>query len=311
MIETTGSWSRDRDRHSYFLAGDIGTTQNNAGYKYILAAVNELSDAKLDLICADAENGFHILIDSGIFWLTNKHKREHGITMDEALKLQPSEIDGFDELFTKYLKIHDRLGENAWGYIELDQGGANTKRNTRKLLQSKGINPIPVYHPLNDGWDYFDELAETHDRICLGNMVQANAKTRLRILVTLWERHRKYPDLFIHCLGMTPDQTFIGWPIDSSDSSAWLDSIRFGRMYNFGLLSKVGLSGNELLYELGCDSPLEMRVKATEVAASSMDALSRNWKNHVGNLKETLGDWEPYPPRMKGESEPQPARNRT
>ena len=60
--------------------------------------------------------------------------------------------------------------------------------------ESLGLKPIPVYHPLLDGWDYFDELAAQYDRICFGNIVQAPAATRIRLLHTLWERHRRYPD---------------------------------------------------------------------------------------------------------------------
>jgi hypothetical protein len=45
----------------------------------------------------------------------------------------------------------DRLS----GYTELDQGGRDHKRRTRTRLHDLGLNPIPVYHPFNDGWDYF------------------------------------------------------------------------------------------------------------------------------------------------------------
>ena len=63
------------------------------------------------------------------------------------------------------------------------------------MLEQMGLRPIPVYHPFNDGWDYFDYLAERYDRICFGNVVQADRETRKRLVATAWERHRKYPHL--------------------------------------------------------------------------------------------------------------------
>lgn len=136
--------------------------------------------------------------------------RAHGLTMDQALSLAPDDIDGFDWLLDRYVRVHDRFADRMWGIIELDQGGADRKRETRAHLRSLGINPIPVYHPMLDGWEYFDELASTNDRICFGNVVQASVPMRHRLLMTAYERKRAYPHLWIHLLGYgsrTPDST--------------------------------------------------------------------------------------------------------
>ena len=61
--------------------------------------------------------------------------------------------------------------------VEVDQGGRENKIKTRARLEKMGLRPIPVYHPLNDGWDYFDYLAENYDRICMGNVVNAEASS--------------------------------------------------------------------------------------------------------------------------------------
>ena len=112
------------------------------------------------------------------------------MTMDEVLSMAPEKLDGFDSLFDKYVRIIKEIGEESWGYIEIDQGGKDNKIKTRDRLHKLGFNPIPVYHPLVDGWDYFDYLAERYDRICLGNIVQAQNETRKRLLATMWERKR-------------------------------------------------------------------------------------------------------------------------
>ena len=122
------------------------------------------------------------------------------------------------------------IGDKVWGYIELDQGGRENKIITRQKLERTGCRPMPVYHPLNDGWEYFDYLAERYDRICFGNIVQADRPTRLRLIHTAWERKKKYPKLWIHLLGMTANQWLLALPINSCDSSSWISSLRWGTL---------------------------------------------------------------------------------
>lgn len=261
LIATDGTWYRE-DRPAYFLAGRVGLGEVDIPYDFWLVAVNELvgKDGKIkgnaakyvELLIA---RGARVLIDSGIFWLTNEHKRAHGISMDEALSLPPAQIDGFEWLWKAYFTVYKAFGANAWGYIELDQGGAVNKRITRAKLHDAGIKPMPVYHPLNDGWDYLDELASTHDRICMGNIVQARQDLRVRLFHTLSERHRLYPDLWVHNLGMTPNQWANGLPFDSCDSSTWLKMIRWGDGCGDVCMGKTFrlLTLHDFRYELGSD----------------------------------------------------------
>jgi GTP cyclohydrolase I len=170
-----------------------------------------------------------MLFDSGIFWLTQNHMRNHpGVTMDEALALAPDEIDGFHDLWDVYVDTVREHEDRLWGYIELDQGGSVNKRKTRAKLEKLGLRPIPVYHPLNDGWDYFDELCSEYDRVCFGNIVQANSRTRKHLLATLWERKRRYPNVWVHVLGLTPNEVTTVYPVNSCDSSSWSYAIRYG-----------------------------------------------------------------------------------
>ena len=182
---------------------------------------------------ASIESGCPTFLDSGVFWLTNQHKKTHGTTMDEALALAPEEIDNFDWLFDVYVEVVKEVGDQLWGYNELDQGGKENKIRTRARLEGMGLRPIPVYHPLNDGWDYFDELAKEYDRICFGNLVQAPPPVRKRLLATAFERHAEYPDLFIHFLGITPNEIQMALPFDSCDSSAWIAIRKFAHSVRF------------------------------------------------------------------------------
>lgn len=198
-------------------------------HDWLLIAVNELEAAtSVAQVKRHAEAGKHVFIDSGVFNLTNVHARRHNVCMDEALTLAPEQIDGFEDLFVRYVELVRDLGDKIWGYIEIDQGGRENKIKTRAKLEALGLRPIPVYHPFNDGWDYFDHLAENYDRICLGNVVQADIETRKRLIATAWERRRRYPNLWIHALGLTPSVLTTAFPINSCDSSTWVSANRWG-----------------------------------------------------------------------------------
>ena len=306
MITTDGAWS-PADRHVYFLAGSIAPEMGEL-HPFVLAAVNELVQPdgrvkadRVDLLADLAASGARVLIDSGVFWLTNQHKRAHGITMDEALALPPDEIDGFGWLWDGYLEVHRALRDVAWGFIELDQGGAENKRLTRARLNDLGVNPMPVYHPLNDGWDYFDELASSHDRLCMGNIVQAPAPLRLRLLHTLAERHRLYPDLWVHVLGYTANQWVNGIPVDSCDSSSWLSGRRWAGPKDSVMHRRTFEMDYGWRYRYGADpEDLDGYNRASHLEVAMMHYQWRGWLHWDQRLRDEL-DPPAYPAPMEGE----------
>jgi hypothetical protein len=170
-----------------------------------------------------------VLLDSGIFGLAQRHRQKHpDMALHDVLSLPPEAIEGFDWLWDTYVTIARRFESDLWGYIELDQGGPENKRRMRRRLEKLGLRPMPVYHPINDGWDYFDELAREYDRIAVGNVVHANLNQRRHLCATLWERRRRYPHLWIHLLGFTLNEVVTVYPTSSCDSSSWVYAIRYG-----------------------------------------------------------------------------------
>ena len=231
MKETSGGTYDKKDSFIYFIATNTShQLQVSEKHEHLLIAVNELRSGSGELAFERVlEKNIKYFLDSGIFNLTNEHARKYNVTMDEALALAPTEIHGFDDLWQSYVRLTTTYHDRLWGFIELDQGGAENKRKTRKRYEEEtGLVPIPVYHPLNDGWDYFDELCEGYDRICFGNIVQARPEVRKRLITTLFERQRKYPNVWIHILGYTPSEWANALPwYGSCDSSAWLANIRW------------------------------------------------------------------------------------
>lgn len=298
MINTEGAtFKPTEDKYCYFLASDVMTLRKlGESYPYMLIAVNELrKNDHIEAVKSMCETaGVKLFLDSGIFWLTNEHARKTGIRMDQALALAPEQIPGFDELMERYLRMVDALRPHLWGYIELDQGGRENKIRTRAKLEGMGLKPIPVYHPLNDGWDYFDHLAQNYDRICFGNVVQAAVPVRKRLIATAWERQRKYPHLWIHLLGLTPNQWQYAMPISSADSSSWLSSVKWSGYRERAAGQGFSDLGPDYLYQLGSDpdSPAG-HTKALRLAAYGQAMHVRSWRNHVRHL-ESLG-FEAFP----------------
>jgi hypothetical protein len=265
----------------YFFAASANALARASVQPYVLLAVNEMmtdnENGTVELLLQGLiRNGNHVFVDSGIFWLTNIHKREHGITMNEALALHPKDIDGFDALFDRYVEVARRYGNDVWGYIELDQGGVNRKRETRRELESMGLAPIPVYHPLNDGRDYLEELMCEYDRICFGNIVQANRAVRQRLLHVMWEARCRHPDVWIHILGLTPSEVSLAFPSNSADSSSWLTGVRWHRAERERAMLK-GISGypRNQAYLLG-DS--DSHAYAYDQAVASYATIGRTWE---------------------------------
>jgi hypothetical protein len=282
MIHTGGRWDPN-EPPCYFIAGDIRSLVEaiKVHCDHLLLAINDLHGAEdLELVNMFCRRGKRVFIDSGVFNLANSHARAHQIPMDQALQLAPESIDGFADLFERYVQLMQTIGADCWGYVELDQGGRDNKIRTRARLEALGLRPIPVYHPLNDGWDYFDELASTYDRICFGNVVQADRATRIRLLATAFERRRKYPGLWIHMLGMTPNQWLNAYPINSCDSSTWLRLVRWPAAHraHVALQPFTGLS-RDYTYDFAADADAPSgHKKARQLGAYDAHMLMENWR---------------------------------
>lgn len=289
--KTAGTWD-PKAWPIYFAAGEtLALERGSPCMQYVLAEVNALKDERClnrlrGLFAADKS----VLIDSGVYVLSTQHAAAHNMSMDEALGLAPDKVDGFAELLERYVSIISEFGPKAWGYIEIDQGGRENKIKTRAKLEAKGLRPIPVYHPFNDGWDYFDYLAERYDRICFGNVVQAESAVRKRLIATAWERRRKYPHLWIHALGLTASELTTAFPVNSCDSSTWLSAIRWGvphaRIANQG----GGQLGVEFLYDRDDDVDSERGcIKAIAMCGYDAHIMARTMGTIAAEQRDVLG----------------------
>lgn len=311
--KTEGGTFDPADRCLYFTAGGPGPVSDSvAPYRtggeypvdrrrHVLLAVNDCMGKSGEAVLARmVDEGHRVMLDSGIFWLTNEHKRATGITMNEALQLPPQAIAGFDELFERYVELATTYGPRLWGYVELDQGGRKNKIKTRQRLHDLGLSPIPVYHPLNDGWDYFDELATGYDRVCFGNIVQAPPAARVRLLHTLWERRRAYPKLWVHVLGYSPNDWSLLFPFDSCDSSSWLNSLRYPQaLTEVAMLRRLSTLDHQFRYEL---NDAESEALAGAFCGEAATQTATVWRDALAAAPPGA----PYPRRRSKEGELKP-----
>lgn len=291
-VKKTGGGTFDREaKQIYFIASNPSTFKFFDGKTYNynrLIAVNELKeDVHDEFFHKMVTEPGRVFLDSGVFSLAAHHAKKKGISHDEGLKTPLAEIEGFDDLYERYCMLVTQYEDKLWGYVELDIGGTQQKRETRAGLEKLGLRPIPVYHPLNDGWDYFDELAQQYDRICVGNIVQASRYIRLRIMATIHRRKQAYPNLWIHLLGMTPNEWSNAFPMESTDSSTWLAAVRWPDAWRERACQRpVSRFSEKYVYILG-DMPTWSQ--AVKLIAVQSELNQRNWADYIGQQREITG----------------------
>lgn len=257
-MKATSGGTFDHDQHGlYFIAG-APVAVADVPHRNVLVAVNEVNGAKQrDYLDRMLDEGRRVLLDSGIFNLAMSHAKAHDLSMDTALTVPPEEVDGFPDLRDAYYDLATTYQDRLWGIVELDQGGAAVKPITRATIEKDtGIIPMPVYHPMLDGWDYYDTLAQQYDRLCFGNIVKASPPMRLRLVHTAYERARAYPHLFTHLLGLTPNENTLALAMRGSfDSSSWLKGVRWMPSWmGWSMLKMVAHYPPDMWYRAGVDS---------------------------------------------------------
>lgn len=282
MKKTSGKFN-PKDKPIYFLASQPGDVTKF--HRDFLVAINEIKSANANEIFSKSLlSDNRVFVDSGVFSLAMEHAKRHEIPHDQALRVPIDEIDGFEELFNLYCDLASKYQDDVWGIVEIDLGGREQKIKTRAKLEKKGLRPIPVYHPLNDGWDYFDQLGKDYDRICLGNIVQASRYVRKHLVATIWERKmRKFPDLWIHVLGLSPNELLCAYPMNSCDASSWLNVVRWNGYHERSLMKTISALPKDFQYQLGDRKTWE---KGKSMGAVGSSFVMRNYFNFLNSLKE-------------------------
>ena len=254
------------DNISNFQGSEIETFLDN-----FLFPINGLDGNNMTYIEKLLSMGKTVLIDSGIFSLAADYARKKQIPLHEAFAVNPAKFDGFSKLFDAYVSIIGKLKERVWGYIEMDIGGQDNKIAIRSQIESMGLSPMPVYHPLNDTPEYFDYLAERYPRICVGNLVDASPDLKNRIIWDIDRRRKKHPHLWIHFLGISLSPHCFTFQVDSCDSSGIASLFRWHKIESKILLKDMDfIQRKYFTYRT-----TEERKKAYKISAVNVDSYIR------------------------------------
>lgn len=149
--------------------------------------------------------GLHIFLDSGAF---SAWKSGVEINIDE---------------YIQYIK-DNHIGK----YIVLDVvGNPEETYKNQKYMESKGLQPIPVFH-LGSDFKYLQQLAdEEYYYICLGGTVGSSREKRIEFFDKCFN---KFPNTYFHGLGMTDPKLMKKYPWFSVDSTTWLIGRKFCKL---------------------------------------------------------------------------------
>ncbi len=295
MKLTDGNWS-PKDDLIIFAAGNSGTstfsersaqvvkgTRDESMYERSKSLTGQISklisllslgDQGWDKIL-DKEIHYHerLFLDSGVFGLAAEHARRHDMSHNQALSTPVDQIDGWHQFVAWYIEVCTKFKDIFWGYVELDLGGTAQKIKTREYLESQGLRPIPVWHPLQDGLEYGEMLMESYDRICLGNLVKSDEKTRLTVLRALAHvKGRK--KTWVHALGLAPVPFAHAFPINSLDAMTWLAPMMYPKRFTYGLMEKFEMDAPRIY------DHRDFYYMGSAVLQKQLAANQTNWRHY-------------------------------
>ncbi len=171
-----------------------------------------------------------VLLDSGAYALAAARARDEGCHVSTMFQEPLNTFPGWEEHIETYTREVRELEHRLWGYIEVDLGTFDEKRERRETLHEEGLNPIPVFSVLGDDWDDLDWLLAHYDRIAVGSIARLPRKYKQPIIAEVAKRAEAH-QCWVHYLGITPTNFLIHHDLHSSDSIGWVNSTKFGSTY--------------------------------------------------------------------------------
>lgn len=160
------------------------------------------------------DNSELILMDSGAFSLQKGSKVEW---------------DKYADAYADFIKQYDR--PNVLGYFELDVDnliGYDNVLKLRKRLESVTDKIIPVWHR-NRGIDEYKKMCRDYAGKIVAIASVGNHDVREEQYI-MFLKYARQCGCRLHCLGMTRARVLDHVPFDFTDSSSWLQNVRYGRV---------------------------------------------------------------------------------
>lgn len=279
--QTSGAFDRSSGP-IYFASSSLETLLTGRVHNGLVAVDACMSDKAEQALVELMGQTDNVLLDSGVFGTCAAHARKTGTPLYKVFALPPAEVQGFAKLWDRYAYLVATYGDRLWGAIEIDMGGSDVKRETRARIESElGFTPIPVYHPLTDPYDYFDELASSYDRIAVGGVSSGGAKQRYQTVVRIYMRARAYPHLWVHALGVNRHPVLLAASPGSSDASVWIRNLRWKPHCSAVLLQDFDDLADELRYDYSDPTSRGMATVLAGAQTYFAQAVWDRWRHEL------------------------------
>ena len=241
----------------------------------------------------------NLMVDSGAFDIAKSHSDETGMLIEDVFGLSIYDVKGGRELVSKYIQFtkqvpHDRL----WGIVELDFGTMKDREELReRVSKESGVVPIPVYHTASDPREYFKELLEKFDRVCIGGLSKLNSNFRTKLLAELAHlRDEVNTECWVHLLGhgLTYKATAFFSPnlrrgFQSFDSSQVCSSLMYGNIRAQGQNTSLGTIQSQFI---SSDSVTRQYDRGGPITSRGQRALACRLELAVGLMAtESIMEW--------------------
>lgn len=236
MKHTTGVWN-PKEKHLSFAAGaDFIFPLIYKGIlpdikpKFKLNGLIELGSFNKN----KAEQYFNyfdnLLVDSGAFSIASAYCKKHNIPLNQAFLTKYTSLDNYAKHWDKYIKVAQDYKDKYFGIVEIDLGGYQGKQEIRALIEQQGIIPIPVFHALVDPIEYFEQLVNEYDRVCISNIAFASKSDRVKIMLYInYYLYKQNLNTFIHWLGVGIVDSLFYNLLGSCDATTWLNGELYGK----------------------------------------------------------------------------------
>lgn len=133
----------------------------------------------------------------------------------------------------KYIDYYANLDVIGLGGKMPDEETARLTLDNQKLMESHGLNPLPVYH-LHEPYDYLDYYVKNYDYICLGIAGALPGKLNEWVANSfgrhICDKKTGLPKVKVHGFAVTSLEIITKYPFYSIDSTSWITVGRNGKI---------------------------------------------------------------------------------
>lgn len=183
----------------------------------------------------------NLFVDSGAPTLYNRFFRNNtksgamGASISDRKHDDFSFVDSdqyiaFRESYVNFLLEH-KGSVDAYANLDVINNAELTWKN-QKYMESKGLNPIPVFHFGNDLKNLVRYLKEGYEYIAIGGLIPNSYEVLKSPLDYIWDKYltdeKGYPLVKVHGFAVTSPRLMHRYPWYSVDSTTWLRVSRMG-----------------------------------------------------------------------------------